>query len=154
MLLFFKATDWSLRTMGAWTMGRFIRRRIYLGGSATKATLSNLIIKNATTALRVDSAWNTIPNAELNNVIITHSSRVSLYGGYANVTGRNVAIGPSGVYGLYALGGNYLFEHCSINNTWVFHLARERNWFSKFLDANNNRYTRAIQASFKLLHWR
>ena len=137
--------EWVPGQWGGLLGGVFIQ-----GGSATKATLSNLIIKNATTALRVDSAWNTAPNAELNNVIITHSSRVSLYGGYANVTGRNLAIGPSGVYGIYALGGNYLFEHCSINNTWSFS-SRSGSGIGLvnfFDDANNNRYTRAIQASF------
>lgn len=138
--------EWVPGQWGGLLGGVFIQ-----GGAYTKATLSNLIIKNATTALRVDSAWNTIPNAELNNVIITHSSRVNLYGGYANITGQNIALGPSGVYGFYALGGNYLFEHCTINNTWNFssRSGSSIGLVNFFDDINNNRYTRSIQAIFR-----
>jgi hypothetical protein len=138
--------EWIPGQWGGLLGGVFIQ-----GGAYTKATLSNLIIKNATTALRVDSAWNTIPNAELKNVIITHSSRVNLYGGYANITGQNIALGPSGVYGFYALGGNYLFEHCTINNTWNFssRSGSSIGLVNFFDDINNNRYTRSIQAIFR-----
>ena len=107
-----------------------------------------MIIKNATTALRIDSAWGSSANAELHNVLITHSSRVGIYGGFANLSATNLAIGPSGVYGLYGLGGNYRLDHATLRNSWSFSSrgGTALGFVNFFEDANGTRYTRPVSA--------
>ena len=137
--------EWVPGQWGGLLGGVFIQ-----GGAQSKAILNNLIIKNSSTALRVDSAWGTLPNLTVNNTIITHSSRVGLYGGYGNILGTNLAIGPSGVYGFYGLGGNYRFDHSTINNTWSFSSRGGTGigMVNFFEDAAGNRYTRSLSATF------
>lgn len=121
-----------------------------MGGEQTRATLNHILIKNATTAVRVDSAWGTGPNLEMHDAVLTHNSRVSLYGGFANIVGTNVAIGPSGVYGLYGLGGNYRFDHSTFLNSWGFSSrgGTAVGLVNFFEDATNTRYTRDVRAYF------
>ncbi|KAB2806795.1 right-handed parallel beta-helix repeat-containing protein [Phaeocystidibacter luteus] len=89
---------------------------IFIQSGSTGNVIRNTIIKNATTALRVDSTTAAAPNLLVENAQVLNSSRVGIYGGYANVQARNVVVGNSGVYGLYALGGNYDFIHCTFAN--------------------------------------
>ena len=121
-----------------------------MSGEHTRASLHNILIKNATTAIRADSAWGNSPNLELHNALITHNSRVSLYGGFASVQGTNVAIGPSGVYGLYGLGGSYRFDHSTFMNSWSFSSrgGTAVGLVNFFEDAVGTRYNREIQAHF------
>lgn len=120
------------------------------GGAYTSANLNNLIIKNSTTAIRIDSAWSTSPNVNLHNVVITHNSRIGIYGGYASVQATNTAVGPSGLYGFYGLGGNYVFDHCTFNNTWSFSSRNGTavalfNWFE---DGVGNTFIRDLSATW------
>lgn len=135
--------EWVPGQWGGLLGGVFIQ-----GGASSVAELNNLIIKNATTALRIDSAWGSSANAELHNVLITHSSRVGIYGGFANLRATNLAIGPSGVYGLYGLGGNYRLDHATLRNSWSFSSrgGTALGFVNFFEDANGTRYTRPVSA--------
>ncbi len=137
--------EWVPGQWGGLLGGIFI-----MSGAQTSVQLNNVLIKNATTAVRVDSAWGSTPNLELHNVLITHNSRVSLYGGFANIRGTNVAIGPSGVYGLYGLGGNYRFDHSTFLNSWGFSSrgGTAVGLVNFFEDATSTRYNRALTAHF------
>lgn len=121
-----------------------------MGGDQTQAVFNNALIKNGTTGIRADSAWNSTPMVELHNVILTNHSRVSLYGGYSNIQGTNVAVGPSGVYGFYALGGAYRFDHSTFLNSWGFSSrgGTAVGLVNFFEDAQSTRYNRAISAHF------
>jgi len=94
-----------------------------LGGifiqSGSEAVINNTLIKNATTALRVDSTASANPNITLKNVQILNSSRVGLYCGYSNVLAENVIIANGGLYLFYALGGQYTFRHSTFANYWT-----------------------------------
>lgn len=81
------------------------------------ANINLSTIKNAETAVRLDSAFN---NQQLNitNSYILNSSRVGLYGGFGRVDARNVVIANSGLHCFYAFGGNYEFRHCTFANYW------------------------------------
>ncbi len=120
-----------------------------MGGEATQATINNAVIKNATTALRVDSSGSPSSEVRLHNTIISHNSRVGLYGGYGRVTATNSVFGPAGYYAFYGLGGHYRLEHCTLLNTWNFSSRNGTalglfNWFE---DGNGTRYLRDVQAS-------
>lgn len=137
--------EWVPGQWGGLLGGVFI-----MGGAQTKAEINNTLIKNATTAVRVDSAWSSAPNLEMNNVIITHNSRVSLYGGFGRITATNLAVGPSGVYGFYGLGGNYRFDHATFHNTWGFSSrgGTSVGLVNFFEDAVGDRFTREVHALF------
>ncbi len=81
------------------------------------ANINLSTIKNAETAVRLDSAFN---NQQLNitNSYILNSSRVGLYGGFGRVDARNVVIANSGLHSFYAFGGNYAFRQCTFANYW------------------------------------
>lgn len=137
--------EWIPGQWGGLLGGVFI-----MGGAQTRAEINNTIIKNSTTAIRVDSAWSSTPNLNLENVILTHNSRVSLYGGFGRIQAANLAIGPSGVYGFYGLGGNYRFDHSTFHNTWGFSSrgGTSIGMVNFFEDAVGDRFTREINALF------
>ena len=108
--------------------------------------IQNTIIKNATTGIRLDSA----AVLKANNTIITHSSRVNLYGGYGNAALNNCISGPAGVYGLCALGGQYTAKNSTFLNTWSYSTrgGTAVGLSNYFEDGTGTRYTRDLQALF------
>lgn len=89
---------------------------IFLQNGSTGNIIQNTLIKNATIAVRVDSTDSQTPNLIIRNSQVLNSSRVGLYGGFANIQAENVVVGNSGIYGLYGLGGRYDFTHCTFAN--------------------------------------
>ncbi len=89
---------------------------IFIQGGSSNNLLRNAVIKNATTALRVDSNLN--PNLEIQNSYILNSSRTGLLGGYANMKAENLVIANAGVHLFYAFGGSYEFKQCTFANYW------------------------------------
>lgn len=89
---------------------------LYIGQRA-KAKLNNLVIKNATTGLRADSAVFQ-DQLSITNSYILNSSRTAFYAGYSNVKAYNLVVANSGLYCLYAFGGNYEFRHSTFANYW------------------------------------
>lgn len=90
---------------------------IFLQSGSTGNLIQNTIIKNSSIALRVDSAdANGTPNLTLQNSMVLNSSRVGIFGGYANLDVENTVVGNAGIYGFYALGGSYRFTHCTFAN--------------------------------------
>jgi hypothetical protein len=77
--------------------------------------LSN--IKNAETAIRLDSAANS-EQLSITNSYILNSSRVGLFGGYGRLDARNLVIANSGLHCFYAFAGNYEFRNCTFANFW------------------------------------
>lgn len=92
---------------------------IYIGRGSENNVINNTLIKNANTALRVDSSESATKNINLKNVEILNNSRIGLYGGFANINAENVIISNSGLYLFYALGGSYTFRHCTFANFWT-----------------------------------
>lgn len=120
------------------------------GGAQTHVTINNTFLRNGTTGIRTDSSWGSTPNIQLHNTILSHFSRMGIYSGFGNIEMTNVAIGPSGVYGVYALGGTLRVDHSSIVNSWTFS-GREGTALglaNYFEDGAGNRYTRALDAHF------
>ncbi len=89
---------------------------IFIQSGSTGNLIQNTIIKNASIALRIDSTGASAPNVTIRNSMILNSSRVGIFGGFANIQAENCVIGGSGIYGLYALGGSYRFTHCTFAN--------------------------------------
>lgn len=85
------------------------------GGARVK--INNTVIKNANNALRTDSAL-VNDQLEITNSYILNSSRTALFGGFGNITARNVVVANSGLFLFYGLGGNYDFRHCTFANYW------------------------------------
>jgi hypothetical protein len=89
---------------------------LYIGQGA-RATINNLVLKNAVNGLRTDSAI--YPDQlSITNSYILNSSRTGFYAGYSNVNAQNLVVANQGLYGFYAFGGNYEFRHCSFVNYW------------------------------------
>jgi hypothetical protein len=82
-----------------------------------RARINLATIKNATTALRIDSAANP-QQVEITNSYILNSSRIGIYGGYGQLDAKNVVVANSGLHCFYAFGGNYQFRHCTFANYW------------------------------------
>lgn len=119
---------------------------IFIQSGSTDNVINNAIIKNATTALRVDSTALPTPNLQLSNVQILNNSRVGIYGGYARIAAQNLIVGNCGLHLFYGLGGNYTFRHCTFANYWA---SSSRSTTSLallnfFEDDLGNRYTRAL----------
>lgn len=89
---------------------------IFLQNGSVNNVINNAIIKNANIGIRADSTIAGTPNVILTNTQLLNHSRVGIYGGYANIQGDNVVVGNCGLYGLYALGGNYQFRHTTFAN--------------------------------------
>lgn len=89
---------------------------IFIQSGSFGNVIRNTVIKNANIGLRIDSTDALNQNLLLENVEVLNHSRVGIYGGYANIQADNVVVGNCGIYGLYALGGNYQFRHCTFAN--------------------------------------
>ncbi len=82
-----------------------------------KAVINIANIKNASTAVRLDSAFNA-DQLTITNSYILNSSRVGLFGGYGSLDAKNLVIANSGLHCFYAFGGNYAFRHTTFANYW------------------------------------
>lgn len=100
---------------GQW--GGILGGVFFMGGSRDNL-IQNLVLKNASIGIRLDSLDDPNPNVVLRNVRIFNSSRVGIYGGFGSLKAENVVIGNSGLHHVYALGGRYRFTHCSLVNYW------------------------------------
>ncbi len=89
---------------------------IFIQGNSGNHIINNTVIKNATTALRLDSNVNSLTT--LTNSYILNSSRVGIYGGFGNLKAENVVVANAGVHLLYAFGGSYDFTNCTFANYW------------------------------------
>ncbi|MDX5325676.1 MAG: hypothetical protein LPK80_05375 [Bacteroidota bacterium] len=120
---------------------------IFISSGSTQNVINNTIIKNATTGLRIDSTGSTQRNMSLYNVMILNHSRVGIYGGFSNILAENLVVGNCGIYGFYALGGNYIFRHATFANYW-FGGSRSTptiGLFNFFEDGAGNRYVRNVE---------
>lgn len=82
----------------------------------SKATIENVIIKNATIGLMVNTCNHQVA---LKNLQIYNCSNYGLLGRFANIHGENIAINNCGVASLaLTFGGNYHFNHCTFANYW------------------------------------
>lgn len=91
---------------------------IYISRNSRGNRINNAVIKNATTALRLDSVGAADDQLTLSNSYILNSSRIGIYGGHGNVKAYNTVVANSGLHLLYAFGGNYQFRHCTFANYW------------------------------------
>ncbi len=91
---------------------------IYFAQGSSGNRINNALIKNATTAIRLDSVGNSADQLTITNSYIMNSSRVGIYGGHGNVKAYNTVVANSGLHLLYAFGGNYEFIHCTFANFW------------------------------------
>lgn len=82
-----------------------------------RARINLANIKNATTAIRLDSAVNA-QQLEITNSYILNTSRIGIYGGYGRLDAKNLVIASSGLHCFYAFGGNYAFRHSTFANFW------------------------------------
>lgn len=89
---------------------------IFIQGNTGNHIINNAVIKNATTALQLDSSNGNLTT--LTNSWILNSSRVGIYGGFGNLEAENVVVANSGLYCLYAFGGSYDFNNCTFANYW------------------------------------
>lgn len=89
---------------------------LFIQGNSGNHIINNTVIKNATTALRLDSNVNSLTT--LSNSWILNSSRVGIYGGFGNLKAENVVVANAGVHLLYAFGGSYDFTNCTFANYW------------------------------------
>jgi hypothetical protein len=132
----------------SWVPGQWggVLGGIFLMRSNSIHTFQNTLIKNATTAIRLDSA----ASISATNVIVSHSSRVNLYGGFGYASLDNFISGPAGVYGFYALGGSYSARNSTFLNTWGYSTrgGTAVGLSNFFEDGNGVRYFRPVEASF------
>lgn len=123
---------------------------IFIQYGSTGNVINNAIIKNSTIGVRTDSATAANINLTINNTLLLNHSRVALYGGYSNIVATNTVIGNAGLYGLYALGGNYDFTHCTFGNYSFGRSTPSIGLFNYFEPSAGVRLTRDIEsAEFK-----
>ncbi len=91
-----------------------------LGGifvqSGATAKFQNAVVKNGTIGIRVDSTASSTPNLILHNTVVEHQSRAGIYSGFGNVRATNTVVADAGLYGVYALGGRVVMDHCTVAN--------------------------------------
>ena len=91
---------------------------IYIQRKSFGNVINHTLIKNATTAIRLDSVGAMDDQLSIKNTYILNSSRTGIYGGYGHLKAQNVVLGNAGLYLFYAFGGNYEFRHCTFANYW------------------------------------
>lgn len=113
----FQSTRWDAHysyTAGQWGMLRFI------AGSRDNQ-LENVIIKNNTIGILVDTCVNASPTLKMRNTRIENCSYIGLYARGARVEGENVIVQNCGNYTLaLTLGGRYNFVHSTFYNSWRY----------------------------------
>lgn len=89
---------------------------IFLQGGSVNNVINNAVIKNATTAIRLDST--STKNLDITNTYILNSSRTGILGGYGNIEAQTLVIANAGLHLFYAFGGSYDFKQCTFANYW------------------------------------
>lgn len=89
---------------------------IFLQGGSVNNVINNAVIKNATTALRLDSTLT--KNLDITNTYILNSSRTGILGGYGNMEAQTLVVANAGLHLFYAFGGSYDFKQCTFANYW------------------------------------
>jgi hypothetical protein len=89
---------------------------IFLQGGSVNNVINNAVIKNATTALRLDSTLT--KNLDITYSYILNSSRTAILGGYGNMEAHSLVLANSGLHLFYAFGGSYSFRQCTFANYW------------------------------------
>lgn len=125
-----------------------------LGGifvqSGATAKFQNAVVKNGTIGIRVDSTASSTPNLTLHNTVVEHHSRAGIYSGFGNVRATNTVVADAGLYGVYALGGHVVMDHCTVAN--YFGSGRSTptlGLFNYYEDANQVKRLRPLlQADF------
>ena len=114
---------------------------IFIQGGSVNNVINNALIKNATTAVRLDST--STQNLSMSNSYILNSYRVGIYGGFGNMKAENLVVANSGIHTLYVFGGDYEFRHCTFANYWNFTTRNDASViltnFIDVIDANNQR---------------
>lgn len=116
-----------------------------------EADIQNAWIRNGTIGIRSDSVPEGQPaNISIHNSRITDMSRAGIYSGFGHIEMSNTAVGNAGLYGLYALGGRVIADHCTFAN----HFPAGRNsgtvgLFNRYDDGMGQfRYRALNQADF------
>ncbi len=93
---------------------------VWLRAGSKNHELNNLIIKNNTIGILMDSVGSlTQPTLKLHNVQIYNTSSFGLLGRTANIKGDNLVIGNNGKSSLACtIGGKYNFTHITLANYW------------------------------------
>lgn len=89
---------------------------IFLQGGSVNNSIQYATIKNATTALRLDST--PAKNLDLNYSYILNSSRTAILGGFGNMEAHSLVVANAGLHLFYAFGGDYRFRQCTFANYW------------------------------------
>ncbi len=89
---------------------------IFLQGGSVNNSIRNAVIKNATTALRLDSTLT--KNLDIRYSYILNSSRTAIFGGYGNMEAHSLVVANAGLHLFYAFGGSYDFRQCTFANYW------------------------------------
>lgn len=127
-------------TAGQWGCLRFI------AGSKNN-TLDNVVIKNCTTGIIVDTCVNNVATLTLSNVRIENCSNIGLYSRGATVEAQNLIVQNCGSYAVaLSLGGSYNFVHCTFANYWRYNTRTKPCLILNdyYLDINNTLQYRPI----------
>lgn len=89
---------------------------IFISGGSQNNSIRNAVIKNATTALRLDSTLT--KNLDISYTYILNSSRTAIFGGYGNMEAHSLVVANAGLHLFYAFGGNYEFLQTTFANYW------------------------------------
>ena len=89
---------------------------IFLQGGSVNNVINNAVIKNATTALRLDSTLT--KNLDITYSYILNSSRTGILGGYGNMEAHSLVVANAGLHLFYAFGGSYNFKQSTFANYW------------------------------------
>jgi hypothetical protein len=106
------------RLDGAFRQALGMWNGIYFLEGSDQSTISNAIIENSQTGLRLGTPdSDTIPDLLVENTIIRHSSQFGIQAYSSDLQATNVLIYDIGfIPAFHAIGGNYSYDHCTISN--------------------------------------
>jgi hypothetical protein len=110
--------------------------------------LNNVVVKNATIGVLVDTCVTSNPTIEVMNTRIENCSYIGLYSRGAVLDMKNSLIQNCGSYNLaLTLGGSYQFVHCSFANYWRYKTRTTPLLYFNdyYLDVNSNVQFRQIE---------
>ena len=104
--------SWYENMPGQWNGIHFVKK-------SESSIINYAIIRNGTTAIRVDSADNS--QIIINNTIIENMSSIGILGQTANISATNTVVSKCGQYTVACyIGGIYNFTHCTFANYWDY----------------------------------
>jgi hypothetical protein len=110
--------------------------------------LNNVVVKNATIGILVDTCVTNNPTIEILNTKIENCSYIGLYSRGAVLDMKNSLVQNCGSYLLaLTLGGNYQFVHCTFANYYNYKTRTTPSLYFNdyYLDVNENVQYRAIE---------